>query len=204
MNKSESKYFNTALRMDEALVSLLKEKSLEYITVKEICARAGVNRSTFYLHYETIDDLLSECVENTNKKFISYFEEKGNGFIENIQHAPLEDLILITPEYLHPYLRFVRENKEVFTAAICNPSGMRSVAKFEGLYKYILDPILERFDYPQKAREYAIAFYVNGIMAVIKKWLDRGCEDTIEQISDVITGCIRPRTSETWKKGSKD
>ena len=54
MNKSESKYFNTALCMDEALISLLKVKDLEYITVKEICEKAGVNRSTFYLHYETI------------------------------------------------------------------------------------------------------------------------------------------------------
>ena len=60
MNKSESKYFNTALRMDEALIALLEEKDLEYITVKEICRRAGVNRSTFYLHYETIADLVNE------------------------------------------------------------------------------------------------------------------------------------------------
>jgi len=35
MNKSESKYFNTALLMDEALIDLLAIKDLEYITVKE-------------------------------------------------------------------------------------------------------------------------------------------------------------------------
>ena len=59
MNRSESKYFNTALLMDQALVELLKEKDFKYISVKEICAKAGVNRTTFYLHYETIADLLS-------------------------------------------------------------------------------------------------------------------------------------------------
>ena len=58
MNKSESKYFHTALRMNEALISLLEKKDLEFITVKEICETAGVNRSTFYLHYETISDLM--------------------------------------------------------------------------------------------------------------------------------------------------
>lgn len=63
MNKSESKYFNTALRPDEALIALLEQKDLEYITVKEICRQAGVNRSTFYLHYETISDLVNETVE---------------------------------------------------------------------------------------------------------------------------------------------
>ena len=47
MNKSESKYFHTAERMDEALLSLLLEKDFEYITVKDVCARAGANRSPF-------------------------------------------------------------------------------------------------------------------------------------------------------------
>ena len=57
MNKSESRYFATAARMDEAFLTLLAKKNFEYITVKEICEVAGVNRSTFYLHYETMSDL---------------------------------------------------------------------------------------------------------------------------------------------------
>lgn len=52
MNKSESKYFATAARMDEAFLELIEKKDFAYITVKEICEKAGVNRSTFYLHYE--------------------------------------------------------------------------------------------------------------------------------------------------------
>ena len=47
MNKSESKYFHTAVKFDRALLSLLERKSFDYITVSELCAEAGVNRSTF-------------------------------------------------------------------------------------------------------------------------------------------------------------
>ena len=36
MKKSESKYFNTAVRMDRAFLELLEKKDMEYITVKEI------------------------------------------------------------------------------------------------------------------------------------------------------------------------
>lgn len=54
LNKAQSKYYNTACLMDEALIALLEKKNYEFITVKEICEKAGVNRSTFYLHYETI------------------------------------------------------------------------------------------------------------------------------------------------------
>lgn len=85
MNKSESKYHNTALLMNQALVELLNKKDFEYITVKEICAKAGVNRSTFYLHYETINDLLEECLENINKRFLEHFDKNAEPFFEKIK-----------------------------------------------------------------------------------------------------------------------
>ena len=79
LNKSESKYYNTACLMDEALILLLEKKEYSFITVKEVCEKAGVNRSTFYLHYETMNDLLSECIEYVGNKvnkfsvtFLSY------------------------------------------------------------------------------------------------------------------------------------
>ena len=42
MTRSESKYFATAARMDEAFLALLEEKDFAYITVKEIYEKAGV------------------------------------------------------------------------------------------------------------------------------------------------------------------
>ena len=47
MNRNESRYFKTAAKRDEAFLRLIEEKDLEFITVKEICNKAGVNRSTF-------------------------------------------------------------------------------------------------------------------------------------------------------------
>lgn len=63
--------------MDEALISLLGEKEFQYVTIKEICARADVNRSTFYLHYENIGDLLLETIEFINEKFNNLYAEKN-------------------------------------------------------------------------------------------------------------------------------
>ena len=78
MNKNESKYYNTALLMNQALIELLNKKDYEFITIKEICKKAGVNRSTFYLHYDNVEDLLLETIENINKNFLSYFTENHN------------------------------------------------------------------------------------------------------------------------------
>lgn len=49
-------FTKNALR--EAMIELITEKPLTSITVKDICARADINRSTFYLHYKDVDELL--------------------------------------------------------------------------------------------------------------------------------------------------
>lgn len=193
MNKSESKYFNTAVRMDEALIALLEEKDLEYITVKEICRRAGVNRSTFYLHYETIADLVNETMETINRRFESYFPRRGEEVLGDLDRRKREELVLVTREYLLPYLRFIRDNKKVYRAAFRAPASMQVDARYGELKQHILGPILERFEIPAAHRPYYIVYYVEGIAAIIKEWLRRDCEDEVEMVAGIIEACVRPK-----------
>lgn len=193
MNKSESKYFNTALRMDEALIALLEEKDLEYITVKEICQRAEVNRSTFYLHYETIADLVNETLEMINQRFLSYFPQQEEEVLGDLGSREREELVLVTREYLLPYLRFIRDNKKVYRAAFRNPGSMQAHARYWELKQRIFGPILERFEIPLTHRPYYIAYYVEGIVAIIKEWLRQDCADEVEMIAHIIESCVRPR-----------
>lgn len=192
MNKSESKYFNTALCMDEALIALLEVKDLEYITVKEICEKAGVNRSTFYLHYETVADLVNEAMENVNKRFLAYFTQSEVDFADKIKSKKLDDLVLITQDYLIPYLQFIRENKKVYRASFRNPNEMQANTRFGSLKKYILEPILKKFEVPEMRWQYYIAYYIEGIVAIIKEWLNNDCQDSAETIADIIEECVRP------------
>lgn len=207
MNKSESKYFNTALCMDEALISLLKDKDLEYITVKEICEKAGVNRSTFYLHYETVSDLVNETVETINNRFLDAFQRNREDFVADIGSRKLDDLILITEEYLCPYLHFVRDNKNVYKTAFRKPNELGSGIKYAYLKKHIIEPILIRFDIPNEHWGYFIAYYIEGIMAIIKEWLNSNCRDDVETIAKIIIDCVKPKTAlgkEQYEKSTND
>lgn len=47
MNRSKSKYFDTAVRMDEAFIELLEKKDFAYITVKEICEKPALTALHF-------------------------------------------------------------------------------------------------------------------------------------------------------------
>lgn len=193
MNKSESKYFHTAARMDEAFLALLEQKEFAYITVKEICERAGVNRSTFYLHYETVDDLLSESVEYMNGQFRSYFNRDPGAFITKLRTCPMEELHLVTPEYLTPYLRYIQEHKRLFRAVVEHPAALRADDTYERLFRHVFTPILERYQIPAQDRKYLMAFYIQGLMAIIAEWLERDCGDPIEHIISVMELCIARR-----------
>lgn len=191
MNRFESKYFNTAYLMQQALINLLNKKEYEYISIKEICSQAGVNRSTFYLHYETKDDLLKECIEETNKRFIDFFAKENKSFLDKLNSLDLNELYFITPEYLKPYLLFIKDNKNVHEASLNQPYLMEANKKYSSLYKYIIDPILNKFNVPEQEREYMVYFYIKGILAIVDEWIKEGCKDDIDFIINIIMKCVQ-------------
>ena len=192
MNKNETKYLNTARLMNEALLLLLEKKNYEFITVKEICEKAGVNRSTFYLHYETMDDLLGESIEYILEKRNSRYSQEKMLDKEKISNIPLEDLVLITPTYIVPYLEFVKENKRIFSAVLSQPKAFRVGAIFDNLFNDYITHIMARFDVPEQDRRYMLTYYMNGMNAVVMSWVKGGCREPVEYIADFLIKCVRP------------
>ncbi len=190
MNKNESKYFNTAIRMDEALIALLEKKDFEYITIKEICEVAGVNRSTFYLHYENTSDLLKETTRYILDKHFAYYSADTKGITERFENSELDDLVFVTSEYLTPYLTFMKENKRIFKVSIKQFHSMNMNEVYGKMFKHIFDPILSRFHVPESERSYVIKFYLNGVFAVLMEWLNRNCADDMSTVIRIITDCV--------------
>ena len=190
MTRSESKYFVTATKMDEAFLRLLEKKDISYITVKEICETAGVNRSTFYLHYETISDLLSESVNYLNDQFLAYMKKDKEAVVSRLQKCSLNELFLVTTEYLTPYLGYIKEYKKIFRTAIENAAVLELEKSYDKMFCYVFTPILERYEVPEKDRTYIMAFYIRGLMAIITEWLKTDCKDSIEYIITVIQKCV--------------
>ena len=190
MNKSESKYFNTAIRFNKALLSLLEKKPFEYITISEICEKAEVNRSTFYLHYEKPGDLLQETTAYVLDNFASSFSMDAESVVAQFANCDLQDLKFINEKYLHPYLSFIKDNQQVFSAVLSQPTTFDSKAIFERLFDNIFKPILDRFQYPKDEQNYVMMFYLNGITAIITEWLKDDCQKSIADISAIIRCCI--------------
>ncbi len=186
MNKSESKYYNTALLMDEALLLLLEEKEYEFITVKEICAKAGVNRSTFYLHYENIDELLVEAIGMINSRFQKAF---NNEKIEP-HSSKKENLFLIDDDHLIPYLNFIKENRKVYKLIHNNPYIFQKQQTFQKLYDELFSIILDKYGVPEEDKEYVFSFFSFGLVAIIQKWIENDCKDDIEKMAKLMKDLI--------------
>ena len=190
MKKSESRYFNTALRIDQAFLKLLEQKDMEYITVKEICEAAGVNRSTFYLHYETIGDLLAESVQYMNEQFLEHMKLRGEVFVSKIRDCPLDELYLVTPAYLTPYLEYIAQNKRLFRTALKNSGSLGLDMIYSRMMRHVFTPILERFQIAEPDRPYMVAFYIHGLMAILSEWLKHDCADSIPHVCTVMEQCV--------------
>ena len=59
------------------LFEMMSEKPLSKITISEICARAEINRKTFYRHYRTVGDVITE-LENEILNEFSAIMRTGN------------------------------------------------------------------------------------------------------------------------------
>ena len=190
MNKNESKYFNTAIKMDEALITLLEKKDFEYITIKDICDTAGVNRSTFYLHYENTSDLLKETTRYIIDKHLAYYEIDKKSISLQFETCKSEELLFITDEYLVPYLTFIKDNQRLFKVSIKQFNSFNMNEVYGRMFEHIFNPILERFHVPEKERAYVMKFYLTGVFAIVMEWLDKNCSDDIKTVTRVITDCV--------------
>lgn len=86
----------TRQKIDEVFLALFKEKPLAQITVKEICAQAQINRSTFYTYYVDVIALHDHLADETMQEMIAamrqIFEQQPDWDIMEIVPALIQVL----------------------------------------------------------------------------------------------------------------
>ena len=185
MKNNDSKYFYTAELMNKALLLLLEKKDIEFITVTEITKKAGVNRSTFYLHYDNIYELLEETIENLNKEFISSFDIQSP-----YKFNSKKDAFLITDQQLIPYLNFVKTNKRVLKLIHSKPQLFKSNNAYKKMYDTIFYPAISCFIEQENEKIYNLEFFTGGVSSIINKWIELDCSTEIEELIEIIKRCV--------------
>lgn len=69
MTKTDRRVQRTRGFLQQALIELISERGYDAVTIQDIVDRANVGRTTFYLHYNSKDELFMRCHEAIVSKF---------------------------------------------------------------------------------------------------------------------------------------
>ena len=89
-------------------------------------------------------------------------------------------------------MSYIKDHKRLFRTAVENASALRLSETYDKMLRHVFTPILERFQVPEQDRNYIMAFYIHGLMAIITEWLEDDCGDSIDHIITVIQQCVMP------------
>ncbi len=100
----------------QAALSVIEERTFEDTTIEEIAQRAGVSRSTIYLHFKNKQEVLGACLSFNRERLLDELQQRISaveGFAPQLQ-AFLEVLLELTDE--HRDLFRAVTNSNLFTA----------------------------------------------------------------------------------------
>ena len=172
----------------ESLYELMKEKPLNKISVTEICEKADVNRSTFYAYYTDIYDL--------HQKIIKEFFVMQKNVIKNIKESLLHknDIQEITYDdyynIISYYLKTVKDNTELYKFIFNQNSTNAIHASFGKVVYHTIKDVLTPIIAESRLEELktAFTFVSGGTTAIIMKWLEKDCQNSLEELSRNIAG----------------
>ncbi|MDE7401728.1 MAG: TetR/AcrR family transcriptional regulator [Clostridia bacterium] len=195
MNRSESKFKNTANKMGSALITLLESKEFADISIMDICNQAGVNRSTFYAHYDNTYDLLQQTYQGMIGNFLTECTFDDPVDLSDMRKLNTDDLNFISPKYLLPYLKYIKDHKRLFKIYADNAHAFESSNMDDYMIENLFVPIYAKHGVTDKKLIYYMQkYFLKGIDAIINEWVRNDCEDDVLFICEIITYCVRPNT----------
>lgn len=164
----------TRKQLRECLVSLLKEKKVQEITVRELTEMADLNRGTFYLHYKDVYDLL----EKTET-------ELQTDFYELFQKHDAEDLRQCPSALFREIYTLVYNNADLIEILLGENGDLNFVNR---LKKLIQEKCIHnwmevfRTDNPVVFDAFC-SFIVSGCVGMVQYWLQTGLKETPEEMA---------------------
>lgn len=160
----------TRMVLKQALSELLEEKHLDKVTVKELCEKADINRTTFYRNFEDVYDLFGSM----ERELVERSFESGDMAADRFR---MLRVIYQNQAFYREFFRS-RLHSEFIEETIAQMSGqMRDILKERGTYDERTFPVLYRYN-------------VEGALGVIRGWLEEGCPQQPDELGRILFGIV--------------
>lgn len=170
---------STLNSIDNALVELLGEKAIAKITVKELCARAGINRATFYRHCRDVFSLMMDIEE----ALLAKLEEQLQLHLDD----PLDigDTMLFVSKCIKAEgeryrVLFSKNGDPVFSQKVFDVAYGHSKNDMQAAYPHL----------GEAQRQWIFGYVASGCCAIWQKWIADGMKQPPEEVAAFATALI--------------
>lgn len=163
----------------EALMVELSQRSFEEVTIKEICGRAMVHRSTFYKHYEDKYALLSQGMQQMYEVFLAEVNEPPSMF-------SIDD----PPRYFVRLFEHVAEHQQFYKLMLCG----KGIGRFQKLVKdsiaaqaeakiHALTPAHQKLAVPPVMY---VQYLAGAVLSLLAWWLENDMPHTPHRMAQYL------------------
>lgn len=163
-------------RIKEYLIGMLETTPIEEITATELCQRAKVNRATFYYHFNSVQDVLTEIEAQVEREFQHFL----TGATVDSTGAPEKSFYVM-------FFEFVARNASICKMLISSQykSEFFNRAVEAGRSKVVSVMSAIYPDCPASKINYYYIFVSNGFLGLLSYWLNSGMNESINEIAEI-------------------
>ncbi|MDD6885995.1 MAG: TetR/AcrR family transcriptional regulator [Solobacterium sp.] len=177
--KSDQRVIITKMMLKEALLKLLHTRQLNKITITDLCRESGINRATFYRHYEEPKDILNEIR-------YSIFED-----IKNIEKQ--SNINSSEDQLLEQVCQYFFENRELLNILFKYRNDEDFVLLINEICRQRI-PHLRKLgymkDYDDESLKLSTCYFAGGIYYILRQWLSEPIEKSPKEIARIIQNVL--------------
>ncbi|MDE6087403.1 MAG: TetR/AcrR family transcriptional regulator [Oscillospiraceae bacterium] len=184
----------TKAAIRQAYFSLLMEKKSRKMTVTELARRANIDRKTFYLHYDTTDEVLKDYHQELTRKLLGILREQ-DFFTQQFDMTNFYSAIN----------QVVNENMDLFRQiALMDCANWFWKQSLESLIKGICDIYQEKCAVPRQELCLYSRFILTGTLEIYQQWLRGNLPVSLEELGRMTTNVALFGFSSALKSGKQE
>lgn len=147
-----------------AVVGLMDEKPLPQVTVADVVRAAGVNRSSFYVHYADLGTLFADVLEETMVR---------TDQPETMAGAAASEAVI--PLTVKKYLSHLHEHGDAYRWAFGEHGSPQVVFRLRRRFQNMLVIGMQHHGAPADQAQIRAAFLSGAIIGALTEWLETDC-----------------------------
>ena len=186
MRTTDRRFVKTEKSIHDALISLLQKYDFESLTIEDLTYEADINKSTFYLHYQSLGQLFSSLEDD---------------FVAGLSSATFQVEETAGGELLKTIMSYLYKNKALAYAVLSN-SGFSLNDKLVTIFKKFLKPLR-----PSKTKKitdenaFLISSLIGSELSILRTWVLDGCKFDKEMVLEKCESVLKSEPfSEILKK----